>query len=337
MRGFWPPPLWVPAEVPAKKWLGRRGGLWIAAGGVAFFLYLMLVGGLALHNGAAVTIGLLVGAVTVAASFLYTMAYRIGPRDTVTVPLLLIAFGFGGLLAVTVGSTTDSLLVKLTGHSEVQTNTVVLLLAGISEELAKIIAVVVVSWRLKDKSIRNGLFVGGAVGLGFAALEDLSYAQSFYQDPPALIHLTHLGSALVFVPVRALLTPFGHPLWTALFAAGLFAAARNGRFRVTWKVVVAYLGVSVAHGLWDGSAGVLDATGIKPLVLLELLILPGIVVGSGLIWIHVARKARWDFQTPVAWWRAGPPHPAHQVPPPAPPDPRHRLPVPPGAWPPPPR
>lgn len=276
------------------------------------FVYLLVVGGLLLHNGAAVYVALLVGSVTVAGSFVYTMSYRIGPRDTVTLSRLLIAFGLGGLIAVTLGSTFDSLLSKAAPGVGTAPSLTVLALAGVSEELAKILAVVLVSRRLADKSMRNGLFIGGAVGLGFAALEDLSYAINFYESPPAQLHLSHIGAALVLVPTRAILTPVLHPLYTALLGAALFSASRNGRFTITWRVVYAYLGVALAHGLWDGGAGILQVPALMryqlifaPLVV--LIVYPGVIVGTGLIWIKVARRARWQFQRPVAWWLAPPP------------------------------
>lgn len=323
MRANWPPPIWLAWEKPSHKWIGRFGAIWISAAGAFFFLFLLLVGGLLLHNGASITVGLLVGSVTVAAAFVYTMAYRIGPRDTLGLPRLLIAFGLGGLVAVTVGSTFDSLLSKAAPGVGSAPSLVVLSLAGISEELAKILAVVLVARGLGDKSMRNGLFLGGAVGLGFAALEDLAYAVNFYQNPPAQLHLTQLGAALALVPIRALLTPFLHPLYTALLAAALFAASKNGRFRITWRVVLAYLGVSLAHGLWDASAGILQVvTGplqfaLAPVVV--LIVYPGVIVGTGLIWIKVARRARFQFHTRVLWWLAPPPavNPAIPFDPPA--------------------
>ncbi|RKR73662.1 PrsW family intramembrane metalloprotease [Frondihabitans australicus] len=334
MRGYWPPPIWVPAEQPAKKWIGRFGGLWIAGAGAVLFVYLLVVGALLLHNGADVTIALVVGSVTVAASFIYTMAYRLGPRDTVSLSRLLLAFGLGGLVAVTLGSTFDSLLTKAAPGVDGKTSVIVLFLAGISEELAKILAVVLISKGLSDKSMRNGLFLGGAVGLGFAAMEDLAYAYNFYSNPPPQLHLTHIGAALVLVPTRAVLTPLLHPLYTALFGAALFSASKNGRFRITGRVVIAYLGVALAHGLWDGGAGLLQEPALKRYLLLlapivVFVVYPGVIVGTGLIWIKVARRARWAFQLPVAWWLAPPPFGGPPLPPPGPPG--QQVPV--GAWP----
>lgn len=315
MWGYWPPPIWLPAERPPKKWLGRYGGVWIGLTGLGFFLFLLLVGGLVLGNGAAVIVGLLVGSVTVAGAFMYTLAYRLVPRDTLTLARLLIAFGLGGLVAVTIGSTFDSLLTKASGGSGSTPGTLVLLLAGVSEELAKILAVVLVSRGLRDKSAKNGIFLGGAVGFGFAALEDLSYAVNFYEHPPAELHLTHLASALVIVPLRAAETPFLHPMFTALFAGVLFRASRNGRFRITGRVVLAYLGVALLHGLFDGSSSLLGFV-LPPLAVgpLTLLIFAGIVLIPGFIWIRMTRRARWDFQLPAAWWLAPPPFAQAPVP-----------------------
>ncbi len=301
-RGYWPPPIWVPGERPSGKWIGRFGGLWIGAAALFFFLFLVLVDGLLLGNTLSITIGLLVGSFGSAVALLYVMAYRIGPRDTLTVPRLLLAATFGGLIAVTLGSTLDILVARATGSPAGQPGTVVLLLAGVTEEFAKIVAVVAVSWRLADRSVRNGLFLGGAVGFGFAAMEDLGYAVRVIDHPLAQLHLDGLQSALLLVPLRAAETPVLHPIFTALLAAAVFAAARNGRFRITGGVVLAYLGVAVAHGLFDGSGSLLLATGNSVLLLLVLVVIPGVIVGSGLVWLRVARRARFAFQLPVAWW-----------------------------------
>jgi hypothetical protein len=51
--------------------------------------------------------------------------------------------------------------------------------------------------------------------------------------------------------LRGLLAPVGHGLWTAILGGVLFAASRPEHFRITAKVVLAYLGVSILHGLWD--------------------------------------------------------------------------------------
>ncbi len=47
----------------------------------------------------------------------------------------------------------------------------------------------------------------------------------------------------------------GHVLWTAILGAVLFGAARGGaRLRWSWWIPVAYVVVSVLHGLWDSNS-----------------------------------------------------------------------------------
>lgn len=57
----------------------------------------------------------------------------------------------------------------------------------------------------------------------------------------------------VFVTLlRGILSPIGHGTWTAILVSVLFRESRAGHFRINFKVIGAYLGVSILHGLWDG-------------------------------------------------------------------------------------
>jgi hypothetical protein len=51
--------------------------------------------------------------------------------------------------------------------------------------------------------------------------------------------------------LRGVLAPVGHGLWTAIAGGALFAASDRGAFRLAGRVVRAYIGVSLLHGLWD--------------------------------------------------------------------------------------
>jgi protease PrsW len=51
--------------------------------------------------------------------------------------------------------------------------------------------------------------------------------------------------------LRGLLTPFGHPVWTAITGALLFSGSVRNRFVVTGRLVAGFIGVSILHGLWD--------------------------------------------------------------------------------------
>ena len=72
------------------------------------------------------------------------------------------------------------------------------------------------------------------VGAGFAAFESAGYAFNAALGTRGI----DLVSLLQTEGVRALLTPLGHVLWTALLGAALFGASRDGRrYRLSWAVV----------------------------------------------------------------------------------------------------
>jgi RsiW-degrading membrane proteinase PrsW (M82 family)/GNAT superfamily N-acetyltransferase len=244
------------------------------------------------HAGEAPTNALFIGGFTVAAAFIYTMAYRIRPSDGLSVSRLLIAFLVGGILATTLASPLDTLDNLWSGGSSAHVSLVSLSLAGVVEELVKILIVLLVSVRLPQKTVRNGLFLGGAVGFGFAAIEDVQYARQTW-NVAASEHIAVLPPEIFNVVSRDIIGIFGHPLFTALLAAAVFAAVRNGRFRLTWRVVLVYLGVAFAHGLFDLSgelvyrvtySDLLSQVAFYAVAVAEAVVL-------GFIWRSVSRRA----------------------------------------------
>jgi RsiW-degrading membrane proteinase PrsW (M82 family) len=94
--------------------------------------------------------------------------------------------------------------------------------AGVVEECGKLAAVALTlrmaprgryPWRL------NALLFGAAVGTGFAAFESAGYA---------LERALSGGDMLGNIAVRGFLSPFGHIVWTAIAAAALWGAQREG-------------------------------------------------------------------------------------------------------------
>jgi len=64
-------------------------------------------------------------------------------------------------------------------------------------------------------------------------------------------------------------------MWSAILGGVIFYAFRGGRVRLSWSVIVAYLGVSLLHGAFDifGSVTayiVISIIGLVPLVYLWL-------------------------------------------------------------------
>lgn len=113
----------------------------------------------------------------------------------------------------------------------------------------------------------DGIIVGAAAGMGFAALEDMIYgASSFHQG----IH-----SVVLTIWLRQLLGPFGHGVWTAILGGAIWQAKGAGRVRVTPGVLLAYLTAAALHGLWDWAplAGLLDLLWMLGVGVLGILIL----------------------------------------------------------------
>ena len=109
--------------------------------------------------------------------------------------------------------------------------------ATAGEEAVKLGALVFIAHRLPWRHARDGFVLGAAVGLGFAAFETAGYAVN------ALLTVRGLSvTALVETePLRSVLAPFGHGLWTAILGGVLFGGARRGRLRYTGAVLWTYL------------------------------------------------------------------------------------------------
>ena len=125
---------------------------------------------------------------------------------------------------------------------------------GLIEELAKILGVLVIARRRRHDSMLDGLILGAAAGMGFAALESTGYAFTAF--------LRSGGSLTTTVAVtllRGLLSPLGHGTWTAILASVLFRESSAGHYHLNRKVIGAYLTVSLLHGLWDGIPSLINA------------------------------------------------------------------------------
>lgn len=273
-------------HAPRRREHRHTHTVWFFLGGVAVWLYLGIVVLHLLRNFAAVPAWIFVGAALVPATIFWIMVHRLRTTDSITAVNLIVAAVIGGTLALTVAATFDTLVGQLPQPRIDDLPVVTLALAGFVEEFCKGLLIVVVGWKLA-KTTRNGLFVGGAVGLGFAVLETMYYISSKFTGADPII------AAAGEAAQRGLLAPFCHVLWSALFGAALFsAAAKKGRFRLSWLVVATYVGVAVLHGAWDGSAALVIALTGNALVgiLAQLVGWALSIIAGALIWRHVARK-----------------------------------------------
>lgn len=135
------------------------------------------------------------------------------------------------------------------------------LVVSIIEETVKVVAIV---WFLRDRRLRSeldGLILGAAAGMGFAALETAGYGfQAFlvgYTD--AFTHgfasqaiglgIATMNSELL---ARMALAVFGHGVWTAIVCAAIWRDRGNTLFRLTRGVGLAFGIAVLLHALWDG-------------------------------------------------------------------------------------
>jgi RsiW-degrading membrane proteinase PrsW (M82 family) len=180
---------------------------------------------------------------------------------------------YGGLLGVIAASLLEPIFVQ-------QLNVVTSFVIGLIEEFVKILGVLVVARRRQHCSEVDGIILGAAAGMGFAALESNGYAFSAFLQSNGSLTAT-VGVTLL----RGLFSPLGHGTWTALLAAVLFRESRDGRFRIDVKVIGAYLLVVLLHGLWDAVPAALSNVTV-----------PGIDVFIGQVLVGALGLS-------ILWWR----------------------------------
>jgi RsiW-degrading membrane proteinase PrsW (M82 family) len=163
-----------------------------------------------------------------------------------TLPTTALSMVYGGLLGVIAASLLEPLFIRRLDFATAFG-------IGLIEEFVKILGVLVVARRWGHDSEIDGLILGAAAGMGFAALESSGYAFSAFLRSQGSLSAT-VGVTLL----RGILSPLGHGTWTAILAAVLFRESKAGRFRINLRVVAAYLTVVVLHGLWDGLPAVLS-------------------------------------------------------------------------------
>ena len=128
--------------------------------------------------------------------------------------------------------------------------------APIVEESAKAVVLFAIFFfrRNEFNGVIDGIVYAAMVGLGFATTENiLYYAREFGSQAAAG---TPVNEVVVFI-VRGVLSPFAHPLFTAMTGLGLAIAA--GSRHAVVKLGAPLLGLGAAmllHAIWNGVGGV---------------------------------------------------------------------------------
>lgn len=196
-----------------------------------------------------------------------------------TFPSLFLGFLAGGLLGVFVASILEPLFIK-------SIDFLTFFQIGFIEEFVKILGVLVIARRLNHDSELDGMILGAAAGMSFAALESMGYTFTSLLSSGGSLSLT-VGVTLL----RGLLSPLGHGTWSAILVGVLFRESRAGRFRLDLRLILAYLTVAILHGLWDGLPGVIGAftgSGLDVFISQTLIGLVGIF----LLWLRWREAVR---------------------------------------------
>ncbi len=158
--------------------------------------------------------------------------------------------------------------------------------APLVEEFTKGLGIYWALRRREVDGIMDGIVYAGWVALGFAVIEDVLY----FADAAEQGILTQ-----VFI-LRALLTPFAHPLFTVWIgvALGRTVERASPRSGAIWGYVAAV----ALHAAWNGSLVATEASGTFTVVLLAAL---GFVILFVLGAVALYRARRAEQERFVAW------------------------------------
>ena len=196
-----------------------------------------------------------------------TLIWELNTPRNVSIAEVIQLFVIGGGLAVVM--ITLWYLIPIFGN-----------MPGIVEETAKLLAVIVVTYRVRGSRFPyqlNGILFGATVGAGFACSETLGYGLDQFAkgiisfvsggglatlpngSPLAAALMPAMKSTISALNMRGLLSPFGHIVWTAITAGAFWRVIGDrtatvqmlldGRFLRAFIIPVAM------HTIWD--AGIL--------------------------------------------------------------------------------
>jgi RsiW-degrading membrane proteinase PrsW (M82 family) len=232
----------LPAAPPTGSAHHRHGWWWkTLLVGLGLWIITIIVTILTLNTNLVPTI-ILLGSFLVPFTVVLFVIERV--TGTVSTMQLVVAFFVGGILGVLGASLLEANLTD---------NVFVYISVGFVEEFVKGVLLLFIGWRVQPKTARQGALLGATVGAGFAAFESAGYAFNAAITTRGI----DLSSLLQTEVIRAVLSPVGHVLWTAILGAVLFGVAHGRpRFRWSWFALLAYVVAALLHGLWDSTSGV---------------------------------------------------------------------------------
>jgi RsiW-degrading membrane proteinase PrsW (M82 family) len=223
----------MPAQVT-----DRRAWLRILLGGLGLYIVGLVILGLTENPNLFPTVVLL-GNLLVPVAYV-AFFYQRRHLSDLGLPSVAAAFFWGGVLGTFAAALLEPLFIRRLDFATA-------FVVGAIEESAKMLGVLLVARRRRHDREIDGLILGAAAGMGFAALESTGYAFTAF-----LLSRGSLSATVGITLLRGVLAPVGHGTWSALLASVLFREGMATSFRVNRAVLAAYLLVVLLHGLWDG-------------------------------------------------------------------------------------
>lgn len=195
--------------------------LFIATGSLVFFLVVVYI-----------------GAFTVPITFVAYFYEYVRDRD-ISKPLLTTSFFVGGSIGLVAAGLFESEALNNLNASS-------LFIVAIIEECAKLIFPILmfIGWKYKHEA--DGLLFGVASGMGFAALETIGYAITFWAQSGGDIGV--LQQVLV---IRGLTSPAGHAAWTGFICAVIWNRRQKTGRLFGPAILGALLLAILLHWTWN--------------------------------------------------------------------------------------
>lgn len=123
------------------------------------------------------------------------------------------------------------------------------LLIGLIEESCKLLVPFAIFFAAPQyRREADGLLIGVASGLGFAAFESMGYGLTML-----LLSGGDIGRVEQLLMVRTVLAPAGHGAWTGLICAMVWRARERPTLAARLCVPLAFAVAVLLHALWDGA------------------------------------------------------------------------------------
>jgi len=216
----------------------RRRWLHILLSGLVL-LYLVERTLIATQNPNYIPSAILLGAFLVPVTFTAYLYERL-PDWEVPLPLIAVCFVWGGVLGTVAAGALEYDMVRALGFLPN-------LGIGLIEEGTKLIIPLGLYFVGRYRSEADGMILGVATAMGFAAFETMGYGLT-----SLLASQGNLGTLDGVLFARGLTSPVGHAAWTGLVCAVLWRERlKVGHMVFNWRIGGAFLTAVTLHALWD--------------------------------------------------------------------------------------